>query len=265
MAVALVTSIAAIGALVFTSRSVTQAQEGLGLSQEGQITDRYNAAVENLGDEAMDVRLGGIYSLQRIMQDSRRDHPTVVNVLSTYVRTHSAKIHMPAEGKAFLPGEDELPADIQAAITVLASRNVKYDGKMKVNLQYSHLFLADLEEAELAGADLEWVDLSVARLDGANLRGANLESASLSDADLPGANLRGASLRGASLEDVDLKGADLRDADLRDADLGTVRGVTVAQILSTRLSSQTKLPPEIAKNPKVIEAIPKSTDVFADG
>ncbi|WP_371621563.1 hypothetical protein OG245_00620 [Streptomyces sp. NBC_01116] len=44
--------------------------------KEGQITDRYTAAVGNLGEDKMDVRLGGIYALERIMQDSRRDQPT---------------------------------------------------------------------------------------------------------------------------------------------------------------------------------------------
>ncbi|MYT81269.1 hypothetical protein YW3DRAFT_07423, partial [Streptomyces sp. MnatMP-M77] len=50
-----------------------QAREDRALAKEGQITDRYTAAVGNLGEDKMDVRLGGIYALQRIMQDSRRD------------------------------------------------------------------------------------------------------------------------------------------------------------------------------------------------
>lgn len=35
------------------------------------------------------MRLGGIYALQRIMQDSVRDHSTVVSVLAAYVRQHA--------------------------------------------------------------------------------------------------------------------------------------------------------------------------------
>jgi hypothetical protein len=42
----------------------------LSVAQEGQITDRYTKAVENLGEDAIDVRLGGVYALQRIMEDS---------------------------------------------------------------------------------------------------------------------------------------------------------------------------------------------------
>ncbi|MGX1887026.1 hypothetical protein [Streptomyces sp. NPDC055287] len=61
----------------------------LDVAQEGQITDRYTKAVENLGNDSMDVRLGGIYALQRIMEDSVRDHPTTADVLTTFVRTHA--------------------------------------------------------------------------------------------------------------------------------------------------------------------------------
>ncbi|MEU7686733.1 hypothetical protein [Streptomyces spectabilis] len=33
------------------------------LTREGQVTDRYNAAVGNIGDDSLEVRLGGIYAL----------------------------------------------------------------------------------------------------------------------------------------------------------------------------------------------------------
>jgi hypothetical protein len=42
----------------------------LRVTREGQITDRYTKAVEQLGSEHLDVRLGGIYALERIARDS---------------------------------------------------------------------------------------------------------------------------------------------------------------------------------------------------
>ncbi|MFJ1804358.1 hypothetical protein [Streptomyces sp. NPDC088180] len=54
----------------------TLARDDRALAKEGQIADRYTAAVGNLGEDTMDVRLGGIYVLQWIMQDSRPDQPT---------------------------------------------------------------------------------------------------------------------------------------------------------------------------------------------
>jgi hypothetical protein len=46
------------------------------LTQQGQITDRYTKAVEQLGGDKLHVRLGGIYALERIAVDSQRDHLT---------------------------------------------------------------------------------------------------------------------------------------------------------------------------------------------
>ena len=72
----------AAGALVFTARNFT-------LSREGQVTDRYAKAVEQLGSDKSDVRIGGIFALERIARDSAKDHPTVMEVLTTFIREHS--------------------------------------------------------------------------------------------------------------------------------------------------------------------------------
>jgi len=63
-----------------TQESVATAQKGLMVSQEGQITDRFTKAIEQLGagdasgKEKLEVRLGGIYALERIANQSERDH-----------------------------------------------------------------------------------------------------------------------------------------------------------------------------------------------
>jgi hypothetical protein len=58
----------AAGALLFTARTFT-------LSREGQVTDRYTKAIEQLGSEKIDVRIGGIFALERIARDSAREPP----------------------------------------------------------------------------------------------------------------------------------------------------------------------------------------------
>src|SRR5215471_21690303 len=59
------------------------------LALQGQVTDRYSKAIEQLGSEKLDVRIGGIYALERIARDSVRDHPTVMEVLAAFIRDHS--------------------------------------------------------------------------------------------------------------------------------------------------------------------------------
>ena len=72
----------AAGALLFTARNFT-------LSREGQVTDRYTKAIEQLGSDKLDVRIGGIYALERVARDSAKDHPTIMEVLTAFIREHS--------------------------------------------------------------------------------------------------------------------------------------------------------------------------------
>jgi hypothetical protein len=67
--------LAALLALLFTYQQVNATKVQLRIAEQGQITDRYNAAITNLGSRSIEVRLGGIYALQRLMQDSPRDQP----------------------------------------------------------------------------------------------------------------------------------------------------------------------------------------------
>ena len=79
----------AAGALIYTARNFTLARRAHVLTEQGQVTDRYTKAIEQLGSAAMDVRIGGIFALERIARDSARDHPTVMEVLAAFIRNHS--------------------------------------------------------------------------------------------------------------------------------------------------------------------------------
>ncbi|MFJ5223924.1 pentapeptide repeat-containing protein [Streptomyces sp. NPDC088400] len=164
----MVTAVVAVVGLWYSS---IQARDDRALTKEGQVTDRYTAAVVNPGSEKMDVRLGGIYALQRIMQDSRRDQPTIANVLATYIRTHAAK--PPAKGQ-------DIPADVDAALTVLATRDTAHDDTFRLDLRAAKLPNVEpgpSTQAALGRSDLRDTDLSGANLSGADLSGADLSGA----------------------------------------------------------------------------------------
>ena len=57
------------------------------LSRGGQVTDRYTKAIEQLGSEKLDVRIGGIHVLERVARGSARDHPAVMEMLAAFGRT----------------------------------------------------------------------------------------------------------------------------------------------------------------------------------
>jgi hypothetical protein len=72
------TGLFAAGALLFTGRNYGLARRTYQLAEAGQVTDRYTKAIDQLGSDKIDVRIGGIYALERIARDSAVDHPTVM-------------------------------------------------------------------------------------------------------------------------------------------------------------------------------------------
>jgi uncharacterized protein YjbI with pentapeptide repeats len=188
------------------------------LNRAGQLTDRFTKAIEQLGHRELDVRLGGIYALERIARDSKEDHPQVVEVLTAYVREHAAKPQGGAAAResqrAAAENADVLqqmevagPAtDVQAVLTVLGRRTLAHEPDAAQPL-------------DLAGTALVGANLSGANVSGANLIEADLGNASLSNASLVGAHLTLANLNGADLIRADLTGADVVRADLSGAKL----------------------------------------------
>ncbi|MET8145695.1 hypothetical protein ABZU32_35790 [Sphaerisporangium sp. NPDC005288] len=88
-ALAVATGLIALVAVYYTARNADTARRTYQLSEQGHVTDRYTKAIEQLGSDKLDIRLGGIYALERIARDSARDHPTVIEVLAAFIRENS--------------------------------------------------------------------------------------------------------------------------------------------------------------------------------
>jgi hypothetical protein len=56
------------------------------LNQSQQVTETYAKAVEQLGHDEAPVRLGAMYSLERLAQDNPPRRQTIVDVLCAYLR-----------------------------------------------------------------------------------------------------------------------------------------------------------------------------------
>jgi hypothetical protein len=206
----------AAGALAFTALNFSLSRRTFELTEQGQVTDRYTKTIEQLGSEKLDVRIGGIYALERIARDSARDHPTVMEVLTAFIREHSREPWPPSDADHSEQEQLTRP-DIQAALTVVGRRDVRRDIQ-PIDLTGAHLFGADLSGAHLANAYLTSAYLDAADIYDADLSGAHLANAHLC-AYFAGANLAGAHLNGANLSGAHLSGADLSGAHLAGADL----------------------------------------------
>ena len=236
--------------LYLTQRRIVATEESVRVAQEGQVTERFTRAIEQLGHKEMAIRLGGIYSLERIAKDSEKDHGPVMEVLTAYVREKATNQGSYAEEAAKMP-----TTDIQAILTVIGRRKPIDIKRLSDLLDLSSAHLAgatlhgaDLSRVVLTGADLHEATLTEATLRGADLTGATLREATLPEATLHGATLRGVDLSKAILREATLTEADLSEATLTGADLteATLTGadLTEATLTGTALSGVENLTEE---------------------
>ncbi len=216
-----------------TWRQLRVSQDGLDATREVNITDRFSRAVDQLGSDKLDVRIGGIYALWRIADHSDRDREAVVSIMAAYLRTHvpwpPQESAVPAADVSInsVPPLETRAADAQTALTCLG---VLYQERRP---EWLNVSLTDLRRADCDGLWLHGVNFDGACLEAASVYQVNLSKASLIDADLRHAELGTsilhqvrclqADLRGARLVKADLRSADFSGADLREANLRKAR------------------------------------------
>ena len=275
--------------LYFTWRRIRSMEKTVYVTEQGQITDRFSKAVEQLGDDRLAVKLGGIFSLERLAKDSPDDHWTVMEVLTAYIRDY--KTEDLAQQKIEKVGNDvevqqvkkiiRVPADIQAALTVVGRRNISFDpvGKWldfrnadleestlkggnfadanfhradlirsnlsEIILYKAKFFRTNLYRANLYKANLREASLTKVSLEGATLIDADLSNSELTEVIFENANLSGASLRNANLTGAYLKDTILKGADLSGANLSDVKDLTVDQLLQAKSTTNVLLKSEL--------------------
>jgi uncharacterized protein YjbI with pentapeptide repeats len=266
-----------------TRDSLNSTQQGtqyqLRLTQQGQLTERFTRAIDQLGSKEIEIRIGGIYALERIARDSERDRSTITQVLSAYIRTKS-----PGEGGELTANDLKLSSqlgpgkeiveyqhqelDIQAALDVITGLlkpskcHEDISERRPLYLNNTDLKFADLRKASLERASIRNANLLGSRLDksilksarlrttilvGARLRdthfdGADLEEVNFDKAHLQKAIFKKANLGGVTFSGANLDKADLRGAKLDGADLQGATHMTQDQIEWTVGSNKTKLP-----------------------
>ncbi|MFF7171633.1 pentapeptide repeat-containing protein [Streptomyces pseudovenezuelae] len=213
------------------------------LTREGQVTGRYIEAIKLLASDKLHERLGGIYSLERIMKDSERDRTTVVEVLAAFVRDafrppdkpapQSSANEQPGSAAPEIPESEEprlttLHEDVRAALDVLGRNWTQ--GMRRADLRSIRVTGIDMREVNLSGAWLTNCKFSGATLEGVKMSRSLLEGADLADAKMYNAELCQANLHKARLVKTRLMWADLAEADLSHADLAH------AQLSGTDLS-----------------------------
>ncbi|MHC5729633.1 MAG: pentapeptide repeat-containing protein, partial [Nostoc sp.] len=174
------------------NKSAEAALKNAEAAQDKQITERFAKAIEQLGNEKIETRLGAIYTLERIAKDSKDDHWTIMEVLTAFVRENAPlkdfsekntgntdsliivntwNYQKPKE----IEQKPKLQTDIQAALTVIGRRKSKNDPKNQrldlgnINIRGAKLREANLQKADFSKGNLQKADFSKAKLQGATL------------------------------------------------------------------------------------------------
>ena len=235
-------------------RSTAAAERTTNAAEQGLITDQINTAVTGLGvektvkqtapdgnvtentDANIEVRLGAVYALERISQDSDRDHMQIMEILCAYIRTNA-----PLDPETSM-SRKEPRADIQAALTVIGRR-----APDKIALERTKGFVLDLLEADLRGADLQDGDFAQAQFWRGNFQFAVLTRTNLKGADLWDANLSDAHLIKTRFDaKTDLRNTTFDKACVFNTDFSKT-GVTQEQLSQMFASVDTRVPPALIR------------------
>ncbi|MFB8181534.1 pentapeptide repeat-containing protein [Streptomyces sp. NPDC055966] len=209
--------------------------KGFRLSRQGQITERFSRAVDQLGKEnEASVRVGAVLSLDRVARESKADRATIANLLAVHIRSKDrVTTSGPRRSSANRTSPLGLEPDAAMALIVLARihrlgvsevvSGWKYSSHRYADLRGINLRGADLHGAYLADVDLSMADLSNAVLSLANLGGAHFYKSILRNANLEGVNSKVKKLRPINLERADLRGAIAKGARFESGNLRGAR------------------------------------------
>jgi uncharacterized protein YjbI with pentapeptide repeats len=234
----------------------------LTILREKQITELLGKAIEHIGNaESLEIRLGGIYTLERIARDSNKYFWQVIEILVAYIKERRSIISNICKidsDSSTLVREQFLPQDVQAALKVIARRMVSQDPhNFEIDLSlcsFNNICLTEarfnrvnfsgtsFKDSDLSSSRFLYSILSNSNFSSANLSSTNFRYATLANAIFYNANLENADFKKAKFNEVDLEGADLSNAILEGVDLSKVTGLTQFQINSALTDSKTILP-----------------------
>ena len=187
-------------------------------TEQGQRQERLKNAIDHLGSFSDSVRLGGVYELFHLAEDTIEWRQTVLDILCAHIRRTTCE-------KEYQDKYQQEPSEeIQSILTLLfVQEHVLFKG-LRANLEGTWLKGVNLRKARLQGAKLINTRLQKARLDYSQLQGAKLNYAQLqcawfSNASLLGAELDRALMQLAWLDGAQLQGAYLPNANLQVANL----------------------------------------------
>ena len=262
---------------IYNEQSKTANRQAI-TAEEGLITDRINKATEGLGkfnvtgDPIVEVRLGALYALERIAQDSIRDHVQIMEIICAYIRHNSQWSNKPSQVQNRHDKEkedeqkdtknekfetDEPREDIQAALTIIGRRKGWPEGAQRL----------EIEKQQLYSINLNHCDLHKVRIEGANLCGAsfidsNLTNATIIDTDMTKARICMTDLTNVLFDNVEMKDIDTIGSFAYNGDFLRCKNFIQEQIDIMFLGEDVKLKPPLKNFQKKYDTFYDFTDGY---
>ncbi len=219
-------------------------------SQDRDYADLFTKAVEQLGttrevreydEEArrevyrlepnIEVRLGAIYALERISQNSERDYISVMETLCAYIRENAPAQRCEEYNSTDRNLIDRIlaldlpPSDIHGSLKVIGRRNYKSGYDRVINLSSVNIRNANVKNIKLSKAILNGIHMQ----EGSFLN-ADFNQSSLFMAKMNNCYLEKSSFNDAMMRETELSGAIISSCDFSNADL------TKSNLSNTRLN-----------------------------
>ncbi|MBM2813608.1 MAG: Pentapeptide repeat family protein [Ignavibacteria bacterium] len=205
------------------------------LNSDRLTLDQYQKAIDHLKDDKIEACLGGIYSLEKLMNENIDYHWKIVEILSAFIRNKRKKEKYEKiiingnpnspDCEAEIKTQYEVPVEIyiQAAITVLGKRNLDMENgeefkDYRIDLNFTNLYHADFRNLNFEKALFEGSILQSNKLSNAHFEGSHLLNADFNYSKaMNETHFEGAYLYMAKLEDIESYKLHLENADLTDA------------------------------------------------
>lgn len=200
-------------------------------AEASHVAETYTKAIEQLGavnDEGypkLELRLGALYSLEKIALSNEDYHPQVMEVLCAYVRLNARLNSLEHEKESMsVKAVDSPREDIQTAITIVGRRNVTFDPeRASLNLSSVDLEGADFSNAQLNNVNFDGSHLANTKFINASIQHCSFVKVELGSSNLSLCNAVSSDFSSSSLIDSTLYGADISDSTLENTKLQSAR------------------------------------------
>ncbi|MBN2355994.1 pentapeptide repeat-containing protein [candidate division KSB1 bacterium] len=241
--------------LYLTYRRIRASEKNVEVLQDQQVTERFTRAIEQLGSEKLEVRLGAIYALERIAKDSPKDHWTVMEILTAYVRENSKWTEEKDEEWRIFTKDRNLQRkidikakiDIQTIITILGRRSHIGNEPDRINLSETDLRLykfinSDFTNAVFYKTHFDGAYIKNTRFDNSYFISASFFQTDIINVSMANTQLADAKMNPSFLVSIDFKDAKLTGIDLRGCSLTGAINLTLDQLKIIKEDELTRLP-----------------------